>query len=886
MWFTCALFIASIAPSWALAQSKDGSWSEPLNLSRSGVAVNPAFVIDSEGVQHVIWQDDLGNYVYTGFDGDQWSVPETTSLSSLFRLPAPGAPPDPFQLANHNGPNPFLIAGLDRFIFAVWITPQGEVFTSSVTNQNIKNSTKWDSGRLMTLGATSFAAAVDASGDLHLAFIRVADDPENPPGIYYMRSKNIDQNWTKPVLLYESPYYRTLGEGEAHLSIATLGTEESPSVYIVWDNRPRKQVFMAQSANGGESWDEPVLVAGPTPSSGLAGPFNIHVGTYRNSVVRVWQSGQIGGICSQIYQSSNDAGATWGDPQPMIDDMVGCAQSNEFVAGLANSPESRPLYLLTEAPSNVFLTAWNGLQWSEQQAQPILSGFEDPEIFTQIDYGCQQSSLFGERLYIVGCDQGGGGEIWVTSRTLESKTSLFSSPGWSQPSLVTDDNLKLEAVELVSTDDGLIHAFFSQHQDSAIYYSYWNGELWSRITTALELPEGEAGRPAIATGPKNELFLFAPNDKGALYFSRVTSGSAIAASSWSTPIELGIGQDVDIGLVDVAWNATGSVYVTYSVPVNEERGIYLVQSKDNGTTWSEPLKVFNGATAGFALVGGPSLLISANGYLHIIWKQQAIQGNGIPQPLSLYYTRSEDGGRTFSDAELVVDEPVAWEEIVADSKGNLHLFWQPQNMLTTVWDQVSSDGGRSWQFPQGLPGEGMTVSVMEDSVGRLHVVDAGVGSLAHWLWDGSRWQPEASLHYILAPQQEVPVDLLASAVNKQGKIVVVWALPNSGGNAAESVLLYSTRTLKLPPILQTATQKSPTQTLLPSTYPPATPTPELSKTPTNMVDIEPTNSQNETNDNETNGLPSPFALALLPVALLLLGVLGFVIRRAARLNIP
>ena len=167
--------------------------------------------------------------------------------------------------------------------------------------------------------------------------------------------------------------------------------------------------------------------------------------------------------------------------------------------------------------------------------------------------------------------------------------------------------------------------------------------------------------------------------------------------------------------------------MVYSVPVNEERGIYLVQSKDHGSTWSEPLQVFDGAAAGFDFVGAPSLLISENGFLHIVWKQQSIQGDEVPQPLSLYYTRSEDGGHTFTDAEPVVEQPVAWREIVTDAKGNLHLLWQPQDTLTTVWDQVSFDGGHSWQFPQALPNEGMTAAMLVDSVGQLHLVDARPG---------------------------------------------------------------------------------------------------------------------------------------------------------------
>jgi hypothetical protein len=875
LWVTSILFIAFITPSWALAQSTDDPWAKPVNLSRSGVAVNPAIVTDSEGIVHAVWQDDLEKYVYSRFDGNKWSAPQTTNLDLFFTWPDRITRQTPVVI--YTGPNPLFMAGPDQHIFSFWLSPQGGLFASKAENEDFA---AWDYARLITSGAASFAAAVDSLGEWHLAYFRTVGDRTHPVGIYYTRSKNGGESWDIPVLLYESSYLHRLGEGEANLSIATAGMEDSIGVYVAWDNRRRKQVLLAQSPDSGESWGQPMLVAGPVPDSGSAAAFNIHVGEYQDSIVLVWQSGQPGGQCSQIYKSSSDAGVTWSDPQPMIEDLSGCAQSNEFVTGLANSSEG-PLYFLTKTPSQVYLSAWNGRQWSEAEEQPILAGFEEPEIFTKVTYGCLRAALLGKRLYIIGCDQGEGGDVWVTSRDLASNTSSSKPPAWSQPLSVTDDTLKIEAVELVATGDDLIHAFFSQHRDSAIYYTYWEGESWSRITPVFELPEGEAGSPAIAAGPRNELFLIAPNDLGSLYFSRATSGDAAAKSRWSPPTRLGIGQDGQIGSVDVAWDAAGTVYVAYSVPVNQERGIYLVQSKDQGATWTKPLQVFDAMVAGFDLVGAPSLLISGDGLLHLIWKEQSIEGEGVPRSLALYYARSEDGGRTFSDAERIVEKPVAWREMVMDGNGNLHLLWQPQDTRTTVWAQVSLDGGRSWQFPQGLPGEGMTPEIIVDPAGRLHLVDAGLSSLDHWLWNDSRWQPEAPLLWSLASQQSGPVGLLAAAVNKQGKIVVVLAVPTGASDAAESLLLYSTRTLDFPP-KQTTTQEVSTQTPLPPTPTPAIPTLEPSSTPANTVESEPTNSQGKTDRNETNGRISPFTMALLPVALLLLSVLAIVIRRAIR----
>ncbi|MEW6404706.1 MAG: sialidase family protein [Chloroflexota bacterium] len=748
-------------------------------------------------------------------------------------------------------------------------------------NGDFEHVAAWDSVSLITPKAAAFGAAVDARGEWHLAYVRTADEPGYPPGIYYTRSKSGGRYWTVPVLLYESDYLRGLGEGEANLSIVTAGTEDAPRVYLAWDNRPRKQVLLAQSADGGKSWEQPTLIAGPAPDSGLAGPFNIHVGANGNNAVLVWQDGQAGGTCSQSYQFSSDSGASWSAPQPMSEDLLGCAQSTEFVTGLANRPEGH-LFLLTKSKGQVFLTPWNGRQWNQPQPQPILSGFEEPEIYTSVIYGCHRATLLGERLYVVGCDEGGGGDVWVTSRDLGTDSFRVEPPVWSQLSAVTGDDLEIEAIELVSTDDGLIHAFVSQHRDRLIYYTYWDGESWLQMTPVLKLPDGEAGRPAIAAGPRNELFLIAPNNRGALYFSRATSGDAAKESRWSSPTRLGIGHDGEIGSADVAWDAAGTIYVAYSVPVNERRGIYLVQSKDHGASWSEPLQVFNGAAAGFDLMGAPSLLISANGSLHVIWNVQSIQGYGIPQPLALYYTRSEDGGHTFNNAEQVVGEPVAWQEIATDGKGNLHLFWQPQEMVTTVWDQVSLDGGNSWQFPQGLPDKGRLATVTRDPVGRLHLVGPGSSTLDLWLWDGSHWQSEEFLQWSLTSQQAGPVELLAAAVNKDGEMVVVMVAPTGTGDAAERTLLYSTRTLKLPAV-QAAIQEIPTQTPLPATSTPVIPTPELLLTPIASLDNGFAN-QGQTDHVETNEPIAPFTIALLPVALLLLSVLGIVIRQAAQVK--
>jgi hypothetical protein len=191
LFYAVALFIASIIPSWALAQSIDDLWTTPLNLSHSGVAVNPAIVIDSDGIVHTVWQDDFANFVYSQFDGSQWTAPETTNLNRRFGMPIPGETPRGSQPVIYTGPNPLFIPSPGKDIFAFWISPDAKLFTSRVNNPDFKSVAAWNSGRLITPEAASFAVAVDASGEWHLAFVSTVGDPRNPAGIYYTRSQNL-----------------------------------------------------------------------------------------------------------------------------------------------------------------------------------------------------------------------------------------------------------------------------------------------------------------------------------------------------------------------------------------------------------------------------------------------------------------------------------------------------------------------------------------------------------------------------------------------------------------------------------------------------------------------------------------------------------------------
>lgn len=873
-----ALVILATMPWRASAQSSAGSWATPLNLSHSGGTTNPAIVIDSDGVVHALWQDVFSEFVYTRFEADQWSEPQLTDLDNRFRLPTSQAGAGQTEVPLYTGPNPVFVAGPGQFIFGFWINQRGRLYAGRVLNRNFNAASAWSAAQLGSASVASFAVSVDLRGQLHLAYLQNMDVSGAPAGIYYTRSRS-GEAWAAPVLLYDSPYFRGLGGDQASLSLATAGTADAPLIYVAWDNRPRKRVFLARSADGGVTWEEPVQVAGPTPDSGLNRPYNIRVGATANSVVLVWQSGKPGEVCTHLFQSSRDAGATWSQAQLLLADLPGCAQANEFVPGLAPSPAGL-VYLLTLIQGQSFLSAWNGSQWSQPQAQPILAGFEDPDVYSQVAYDCRRATMFGKRLYVVGCDGGGGGDIWVTSRDLESRGFEFSPPVWSPLATIPGDAGEVAATQLIATGDGLIHTLFSRLHDPAIYYTRWDGASWSRIAPAMELPEGEVGWPAVAAGPKDVLFLIAQGSNGSLYFSQADSREALKKGGWSTPTRLQIVHDGEAGPADVAWDAAGTLYIAYSVPVNEARGVYLVESSDQGRTWSNPVQVFTGAATGFDFVGPPSLVVLANGSVHVGWSVQSVEADGVAQPRALYYAHSEGAGHAFSEAERVVNAPVAWQALVTDVKGNLHRLWQQTDLPTSLWDQVSRDGGRSWDIAQQLAAEDGPAAVTVDPAGRLHLLSAGGGPLAHWLWDGSRWQAQAPLRGGMA-QGVGPVEGLGAALNADGKMVVVLVLPTDAAEGKPRLLRYATRLLELPPRPATP-QETPTPLPPSPAAASATPPPQPSPTLAATIATQSVGLQNPSDRSTASDPMTQFVVALLPVVIVLLTVLGIMTLRAVR----
>ena len=802
------------------AQTSTGRWETPVNLSQSGATSNPQFVVDSEGIFHVLWVDAYSDFGYISGDGIEWNDP----------VPAKGPygefPPEIFPDA-------------DGFIHAFWSDADGLFYTSKARAAEFSQMSGWLGKSQLGSFVTDVDATVDSEGRMHLVYIRAADTEGQPAGVYYQSMDRMSTSWSLPMLLYQSDYMRSATPDTSSLEIVSSTTEDGVHLYVVWDNRARERVYLSRSIDGGGLWSPPEEIDKPQEGALESGALNIRVGATGNEVLLLWQSGKTETSCQQYYQFSNDGGNTWEPSQRMFEGFQICPDDVQIFQG-----ESGPILLLTGIQT--YLQAWDGSRWSDPQLQDTLTTFVDPETQNLVQFGCQQGELIDKvNLFVVGCDSGTGGDTWMLARPLVDIAEWFPQEAvWNPLVSLSSSEGRLRSPKLVADERGRLHAFWSQ-SDSAnpngpgkgIQYARWEGGQWSQPEMVLLSPDGRTDQPDAAISADNRLFaVWSGGDGGQIYFSQANADQAVLAESWDSPQRLPSLQATGSApriLIDRA----GVMSVVYAIPLNENRGIYLVQSGDGGQTWSEPNKIFDAVAAGWAMVDWPHLAITDNGNMHVLWTRYSLpNGEG---PLALYYARSEDNGATWSTPQTVVEKAVGWSQLAGIGQNTVHRVWQEgSGGNTTLWHEQSLDGGISWQrtAPVSVFGETAGLpSLIWDSSGQLQllqVVKSGLNQyvLQHWRFDGARWSAERSLNLDFSMPTTVSSNV--SGITESGDLGVLFSVVSGDlvVSDTQGQILFANRMLgdsmesgtqeNLPPSSATLeVEPTSVETLTPTTVP-------------------------------------------------------------------
>ncbi|MFN2123804.1 MAG: sialidase family protein [Candidatus Promineifilaceae bacterium] len=853
-----------------LGQVLPEEWRLPLNLSRSGATTNPQMVRDRSGNYHVLWRDALDGYVYTTGREESWTSPIAPELPFTTRRYFPDL--DSRQATPSFAPT--LAADNAGNIHAFWIDNSGSddvLYHSSVPAGNFSDLNAWTERQSLDNAARKVAWSAGDGGILHVAYIRPAESARRPSGIYYRRF-DPGSGWSNPVLLYSSRYLRGVEADQANVQILADG----PDLFVVWDDTLREQIYFTSSADSGRSWQTPQEIdrRSREDSEDAAGPNHITVGQDGETLLLTWRGGhELGQTCSQYVSSSTDFGETW-SLRSTLDELSGCLDTAQFITN------DQGFFLLGSATQqganrqevnrNTYLLAWDGGRWSDPQVQDPLTLFSNPDTFQPVELSCLNGMGDGDAVEFLGCDTGNGQDIWLLAREMGVVDDWFPPPSiWVGPEDAGPSVIKAEDLQLVVDDQGGAHAFWYNSQGSEIYHTIWNGQSWSSPRPILNTPNGRVEQLASASA-NGRLYLVWRDSSSGLHFSRA---EADRSSEWSSP-QLLVEDATSAVAPSIFAASDGRILISYALPLNEERGIYLLQSGDAGDSWSAHRRVFDGSAAGWQMVDSPLITTTANGQYHLMWTHRSLPPDS--RPLALVYSHSEDKGETWSEVETVTENPIVWSHLEGVAEYIVHRFWAEESSdRLAIWHEVSMDGGLSWGDAvqvTGLSGDA-DPAVAVDVGNDPHLLAIDDGRLKDMIWNEERWTASDDLTVPFSAGGQ-----LAAAGDRQIQLLVLHSGRIPGTNDDEESpgdLYFMWRPFDIPP-----EQMAPLPTLTPTPQPTATPEPTATPQPTPTIAF--TSEQDNDFISQLPKLPvgkdasaSLILLAILPAALIVL--LGFLV---------
>ncbi len=226
--------------------------------------------------------------------------------------------------------------------------------------------------------------------------------------------------------------------------------------------------------------------------------------------------------------------------------------------------------------------------------------------------------------------------------------------------------------------------------------------------------QGDSLVPALAVGPGGVVHVVW-HDASSGRFEILYSRSGDGGASFAPPVDLSRSPG-DSKLPAIAARGKGEVYVAWQDSTGPGRQILLRRSTDGGRDFDPPRPLAPHAAGTRAAAIGAE----AGGAVVLVW-QGRVQGRP-----GVVFTRSTDGGRTFSLPRLVATGARERQvPAVALAEGAIYLAWRDR--VAGRWEILfarSTDGGETFSPPLNVsrtPGSANVPAIAASGRGRIVV---------------------------------------------------------------------------------------------------------------------------------------------------------------------
>src|SRR5437660_3281293 len=162
----------------------------------------------------------------------------------------------------------------------------------------------------------------------------------------------------------------------------------------------------------------------------------------------------------------------------------------------------------------------------------------------------------------------------------------------------------------------------------------------------------------------------------------------------------------------VAVDSQGSINIVWLDQSPGYNAVFFSRSTDGGATFSTPQNLSN-SPAGSS---SAQIAVDSGGNINVLWVDNA------PSNYQIFFSRSIDGGATFSTPKNISNDPRGADTpyMTVDSGDNINVAWVVRVFPSIIFFSRSSDGGATFSTPVALstyPSYGPQVAV--DSAGNI-----------------------------------------------------------------------------------------------------------------------------------------------------------------------
>lgn len=782
-----SLFSNSVHVSAAEQQQLSGTptdqnanWLDMKNLSQSGTASQPWISSEQDGTVSAIWWDTYDGPRYSlKTKNNNWLAPK--QLSALAGLKSPGSPA---QLKNEWR----VIGGNENPPVVFWVGNDGALYS---IQKSILTETGWTNTQKIITDPLVWDAVIDSNGGLHMVFIQNVDNDTGAAGVYYVHSWT-GESWTEPVLLAESRYFRSLKADQAYAGIAV---SDDRKVVVTWKKPDTGLVEMAISLDWGINFQIKNIAYGtdqlndqqiyPQKVRPIALPDNSFLMLWEiNNSCAMYQ--QIMTVTYKIGQNSNTAQTPspssfylLTEPVRVLEKMQGCLATYEATQYDGNVVLIGNLISQSGSDGNsAVILLWDGVNWRGPET-PTVNFFDQPSNQV-ITLGCLDFSLTNDKIWAIGCDN--RGDVWA-AQSVKNVTALLSAQlnAWQLPWLVSRSSNAITSMPSITFDShGTTHLVWAD-KEKGICYSSLSGELQNPTVIMRSEGANTFWSPVIARSIDEKLILmWSSSPGGQIFYSSAFVRDANKINGWQG--KMPISDQLVGGWPAVSESGDGSIRVVYSVPYNQNRGVYTSKYDPQKEKWTPPKSVILSSSEIYMI--RDTNFATENGVIHVVWVESGFPPSS--DPMGVYYSKSIDGGITWSDSKRLSYADGDKPRIIIDSN-NIHVVWIRKSVAgIELWHQYSTDSGDRWSEAKRVDVNGPfaeNVNIISDHTGGMFLslveeVQKGTAVITVMRWNGVEW---GSKEQIYLGTELLTEGGTTSAISDNGKLVIAYWAKNGIG---------------------------------------------------------------------------------------------------------